>query len=202
MPTTAARRRAVGSLGARKSQLIGNLGHQALENEWVGSLFTSLLVWTWKIVEQENRCHKPSLNLMGYKRQIEATYLTFIHPVIPALYKFDLQGPCIRARRMENGEPLVICVHLRSWWQNVPISTSNPGYLILRISINMNQFHYSCATCCCHFQWKNRNQKNLFKIVALLLEEQLLIIRFQFDTLKCQYWYLWSIVKVFRCDTG
>lgn len=60
------------------------------------------------------------------------TYLTLVHPVVPSLHKFYLKCPCIWSGRVKYCKSLVVCVHLRSGRQNVPISSSNPGYLILR----------------------------------------------------------------------
>lgn len=57
------------------------------------------------------------------------TYLTFISSVVSLLDKLDLKCPVIRSIGMEHVESFIVCVRCFSTGQNMPVSSSNPGYL-------------------------------------------------------------------------
>jgi hypothetical protein len=60
------------------------------------------------------------------------THLTLVRSMISPLDELDLQGPRVRARRVQDGEAFVIRVQLVARWQDVPVTTADPGDLILQ----------------------------------------------------------------------
>lgn len=60
------------------------------------------------------------------------TYLALVHAVVAPLHKLDLQRPRVGAGRVQNGESLVVGVHLGAGREDVPVAPSDPRDLILQ----------------------------------------------------------------------
>lgn len=58
------------------------------------------------------------------------SYLTLVGSVVPFLDIFDLQGIIIRAFSVQNLKSFIVGVCEYSRRQDMPVSSSNPGYLL------------------------------------------------------------------------
>lgn len=62
----------------------------------------------------------------------DATHLTLVDPMVPLLYKLNLQGVGALHRLMCRHEACVISIQTIARRQNVPVPASHPRYLVLR----------------------------------------------------------------------
>lgn len=73
------------------------------------------------------------LNFRLFSLLLPATHLTFINSMIPFLQELYLKCICAQRRLMWCYKSCVICIKNIARWQNMPITTSDPRYLILAV---------------------------------------------------------------------